>query len=171
MNPEILLAGSFGALTVFLLGFVRDSLRQRRELRGLTRLVHTEMEFNRLTLRELYNQPERAITEMTTTLEMSTWESARMRMAAMMPADDLGSVTYYYLFVQELKRVQGSRELYPHPEGLAAHVLDALKGSEPEAIQIALQYSNMRGFLGWYRMRYKILKYRKAALQAEKEQT
>lgn len=54
MSPEILLAGSIGALAVFGLGALRDFRQSRRELRGLARLIHTEITHNRMSLGGFY---------------------------------------------------------------------------------------------------------------------
>lgn len=146
---------------MFALGFIRDLLRRRRELRGLARLVHTEMEFNRLTLMEIYEYPQLGMSKLTATIEMRTWESVRVRIAEMMPTDDLGSITYYYLFVQELRRVQTVTDLYPDPKTLATNILTILREQETDAIQVTLQYANMQGLLGLYRTRRRLSKYRK----------
>ena len=46
MNLEILIAGSLGALAVFLLGTAREWRRDERERRGLLRLLLAEIEHN-----------------------------------------------------------------------------------------------------------------------------
>ncbi len=90
MDPQVLLAGSLGALAVFGLGAFRDFIRRRRELRGLARLVHIEIMHNHLTLSTSYRQPKRVLSASLTTLREQTWESVRVRLAEMMPADDFG---------------------------------------------------------------------------------
>ena len=46
MTLEVLLAGSFGALGVFLLGIVREWWREEREREGFLHLLLAEIEHN-----------------------------------------------------------------------------------------------------------------------------
>jgi hypothetical protein len=165
-----LLSGLIGALGVFLLGIIREMRRKRRVLRGLARLVHTELTRNNLTLKLLYGQPTRALTDLTAGLNMDTWESARVQMAEVMPADDLGSIAYYYLYLQELKQIQATQSDLNNPSGQAANALEVLAEQERDALAVLVAYANLGGLLGWYRMRHRLSEYRRSASEAEKSQ-
>lgn len=162
-----LLSGIIGALIVFLLGATREMRRQRRVLRGLARLVHTELTRNNLTLKLFYEQPARALTESTAALNLDTWESARVPLAEMMPADDLGSIAYYYLFLQELKQIQATQREFNNPPRQAANALEVLAEQERDALAVSVAYANLRGLLGWYLMRRQPSKYRRSKSEAE----
>ena len=169
MSPDVLLAGSIGALSVFLLGVVRDRVRRRRELRGMARLVHTEITQNSVALKGFYETPGRVLSPVLNTVSTETWESVRVRMAEMMPADDFGSVVYYYLFLQEIKNmpsiVQGSS--HTHAVKLIENQLGVLREQEPDATVVALAYANLTGVLGWNWARRSISAHRKGVTGAK----
>ena len=170
MNTEVLLAGSIGALSVFLLGLLRESLQQWRELRGLTRLATNEIMHNTVILQTVYGDPAEVLTDRTgqlKTLRVDTWVSVRVRLAEMMPAADFWNLSFYYALLQELERIQqidmsriqAQRSSHPEKveaaikslEDIAAHVLEKLEEVEQRAYATALAYTDLKwGLLGWY---------------------
>ena len=60
MKPEILLAGSLGALFVFVLGMAKELWLRHREQKGLLRLIYIELKGNRERLRRLSEAPSDA---------------------------------------------------------------------------------------------------------------
>lgn len=165
-----LLSGFIGALIVFGLQFLQGRLRRRRELTGLARLVHNEITHNDLTLHDLYLYPKRALTDVTVTLRLDIWESARVRLAEMMPADNFGSLAYYYLFLQELKHIQANQALHQNPIGRVKNALEQMEIQERDATEVALAYANLRGLLGWYWMRRQLSKDSRSTSEAEQSQ-
>lgn len=108
LNPEVLLAGSIGALGVFVLTVLKDSVqgwRQRkRERNGLLRLVSTEIDLHRVLVLDDYleadsaNKPRRL-------LGTDAWEQVRPRLAALLPAYRLASLAEYYINAQRFNVV------------------------------------------------------------------
>lgn len=169
MSPDVLLAGSIGALSVFLLGVVRDRVRRRRELRGMARLVHTEITRNHLALSDFYETLERVLSPVLNTVSTDTWESVRVRLAEMMPANDFGSIVYYYLFLQGIMDIPaivrgGTRKSALE---LITNQLGVLEKQEPDAMAVALAYANLTGVRGWSGMRRSISTYRKGVAGAK----
>jgi hypothetical protein len=103
LNPEVLLAGSIGALGVFVLTVLKDLVqgwwRRKRVLKGLLRLVSVEIALHRILVLEDYlqaaetNKPRRL-------LRTDAWEQARSRIAALLPAHRLASLAEYYANAQ-----------------------------------------------------------------------
>jgi hypothetical protein len=138
-------------------------VRRRRELRGLTRLVHTEIVHNHMTLETFYSQPKRVVTRTLSAVRTETWESVRVQLAEMMPADDFGALAYYYLFLQELQHILLIAEgrTVSDTVGLTKNLLEALAAQEPDAREVSLAYANLGGLLGWRRMRRRISEHRR----------
>lgn len=165
----MLLAGSIGALAVFVLGVLRDFVRRRRGLRGLARLVHSEIIHNHLTLDSFYSEPRHVLSPSLNAVRTETWETARVRLAEMMPADDFGSIAYYYMFLQELKHVPliaGSHTV-SDPVELIKDLLETLAEQEKDATEVALAYANLGDLLGWRRMRRRISEHRRSVSEAK----
>ncbi len=91
-------------------------------------------------------------------------------MAGIMRADDLGSIVYYYLFLQGIKTLPSVIHGGSYTRGvqLIRDQLEIMKEQEPDATEIALAYSNLNGLLGWIRMRRRISAYRKRVADAGK---
>lgn len=142
MNLEVLLAGSVGALSVFVLGLLKDFRDRQRELRGLARIVHIEMMRNRLDLEKYYENPKWALSDAPHTLNTDSWEDVRVRLAALMPADAFGAIAIYYMTIHELYRAAKLDGLYSNPEAFAASLLRELKHQEKRAEETALTYAN-----------------------------
>ena len=90
MNVEVLLAGSVGALAVFVLGIVREWWRNERERRGLLVLLLAEMEHNTEVIHTVAERVDvdRPIEDMIgnanfATLKMRTWSKVQGRAAAL----------------------------------------------------------------------------------------
>lgn len=170
MNTEVLLAGSLGALGVFGLGVLRDYVWRMRELRGLTRLLWMELQHNEGTLRSCYEGPEWALTpEAINSLRMDTWEDSRVRLASMMPTNDFGSVSFYYMFLHELMRVQATQRLQNDPRENAVKILELVREQEQDAIAATLAYSNLRGMFALWRARRKVSSHRGNVSESESE--
>ena len=173
LNPDVLLAGLLGALAVFGLGVLRDAVRRRRELRGMARLVHIEILHNHMTLESFHGQPGRVLSGVISTLRMETWESVRVRLAEMMPADDFGSVTFYYMLLQELKHmpviVEGGSDRVALK--LITNLLQEIPPQEADATKVTLAYANLRGLLGWLRMRRTIYEHRRSVSEVKDPHT
>lgn len=170
MGLDVLLAGSLGALLVFAFNVARDRVRRRRELRGIARLLHTELLNNSTTLQGFYKTPGRVLSPALGTVTTETWESVRVQMAAMMRADDLGSIVYYYLFLQEIKNMPSIVHGGSHKAAveLIESQLSVLRDQEPNAMEVALAYSNLNGPLGWIRLRRRMATYRKSVADAKR---
>jgi hypothetical protein len=166
LSPDVLLAGSIGALSVFVLGVFRDFVRRRRELRGIARLVHTEISFNHLALGDFYRNPERVFSPVVGAVQTDTWESVRVRLAEMMPADDFGSLVFYYSFLQDIRRMPAITHGGPVKSAieLAENQLSIISNQEQDARDVALAYTNLGVLLGWRRMRRRIYKHRRQSV-------
>ncbi len=149
LNPEVLLAGSIGALSVFVLGAVRDLLRRRRELRGLSRLIDIEIKQNNLSLDGFYKDPSRVFADSIGTIRLETWDATRVQLAELMPTGEFGHLAFYYLFLQELKHISIARSQFHDSAGLAGDLLKQIKRQESDAAKAALKYSNMRAIYGF----------------------
>ena len=117
MDPNVLLAGSIGALFVFFLGVFREFRRRRQELRGIARLIHSEIKLNHLPLQTFYDDPERVFSPLLASIRTETWEDVNVRLAAMMPADDFGDIVYFYMYMHDLKHMPAGT--HGHPAHLA----------------------------------------------------
>ncbi len=111
MGLKVLLAGSIGALGVFVLTTLRDWIRgwrlRKREREGLLRLVSIEIELHQTEYSsyqerrprdyvddpELRDSPGRL-------LRVSAWEQGRTRIAQLLPADRFSDLALYYADVQ-----------------------------------------------------------------------
>ena len=151
---EVLLAGSIGALSVFLLGVLKDSLQRVRELRGLARLTSNEIRYNAAILHNYYGRPEMVLTDPTgqlKTLRLDTWVTVRVRLSEMLPVADLGNVSFYYLLLHDLERLNEQGVQSQITKRSAASVLDRLDWFEQSAYAAAQTYADVKfGFLGRY---------------------
>ena len=104
MNPKVLLAGSIGAVGVFILTTLRDWLRgwllRRRERKGLLRLLSIEIalhqsEFSPHQDREPHDYVDDPELERSPgrLLRISAWEQARSRIAELLPDDRFSDQT------------------------------------------------------------------------------
>lgn len=98
MSPEVLLAGSIGALFVFVLGVLRDYLRRRREREGLMTLIWTEILHNYVVLNrwkgtstiDFLNAGE------VKSFRTEIWAESRVRLAQTLPPHEFLVATVYY---------------------------------------------------------------------------
>ncbi len=86
VSAEVLLAGSVGALAVFVLGVVREWWRNERERRGILRLLLAEIGHNAEVCRtigettwDLLSAPELP------SMRVGTWSDCRVRAAQLLP--------------------------------------------------------------------------------------
>ena len=98
MNPEILLAGSIGAVLVFGLGAVRDLVRRRHERKGLMILISTEILNNNVVLQKWKDKPtlEFLMFGEIKSFRTEIWVSSRVRLAQILSPDDFAPVSVYY---------------------------------------------------------------------------
>lgn len=151
-----MLAGSLGALFVFLLNVLTDHVRGRRELRGIARLVDIEMRQNRLTLESLYRNPSLVLTSTISTIRLDTWEATRVHMAGMIPSRDFGSLAFYYFYLQELKHLGIARHQFSDPVALTGDLLTVIRVQDGDAAKAALKYSNIKTFVRISRWQHRI---------------
>jgi len=92
VSAEVLLAGSVGALAVFVLGIVREWWRNERDRRGLLLLLLAELEHNTAVIQTVSERvgPDRPIEDLIgninlASLKMHTWSKMRGRAAALLP--------------------------------------------------------------------------------------
>lgn len=136
----------------------------------MARLLHTELTHNHLALNDFYENPDRVLSPVLNTISTETWESVRVQMAGAMRADDLGSIVYYYLFLEQVKSMPSVIHGGSYTSGiqLIRDQLGVMKKQEPDATEIALAYSNLNGLLGWIRLRRKLSAHRKRVAEAGK---
>ena len=103
MSAEVLLAGSVGALAVFVLGVVREWWRNERERRGILRLLLVEIGHNAEVCRtigettwDLLSAPE------LTSMRVGTWSDCRVRAAQLLPEYLTQGLNDYYDSLQNL---------------------------------------------------------------------
>jgi hypothetical protein len=149
MSLDVFLAGSLGALSVFLLGVLREYLRRRRELRGIARLIDMEIRHNEMGLKSLYNQPELVLTDTINTIRLETWDATRVKIAELMPYYYFGQLAFYYLFLQELKHMAIARHAFHDPANLVEELLKQVQKQEADAAKAAWKYSNMKPLYGF----------------------
>ena len=115
MDPKVLLAGSIGALLVFVLTTLKDWLwgwwLRKRECEGLLRLASIEIEVHRTDLgphiernlegkqRDYVEDPELVRTP-GRVLRTSTWEQVRTRISQLLPAGKFSDLALYYASVE-----------------------------------------------------------------------
>lgn len=97
VSMEILLAGSVGALIVFFLGMAREWWRNRRERRGLLRLLLAEIDHN-VEVVEAVGQTKPALISSPDlpSMKMEAWRGTRVRVAQLLPEDLLTDLQAYY---------------------------------------------------------------------------
>jgi hypothetical protein len=145
LSPEVLLAGSLGALAVFFgLGVLRDFVQRRHERRGLSRLVRIEIVLNEPILARFYENPKLSLTDAVNGLSVDTWESARVRLADMIPDLEFVAMAHYYMYLQKLRDLSTAYHQYHSPEGEAVELLHDLKAYERVASRITLHYANKK---------------------------
>jgi uncharacterized integral membrane protein len=164
----VLLSGFLGALFVFFLGVFREFIHRRRELRGIARLVHSEITLNHLALETFYEKPQQVLSPLLTNIRTETWEGVHVRLAEMMPADDLGSLVYYYMYMQDLKQMPATTHGGPVDSALelAKNQLGVISEQERDATVVALAYANLGSMFGWGRMRRRISEHRRQHRQS-----
>ncbi len=103
MSAEVLLAGSVGALAVFVLGVVREWWRNERERRGILRLLLAEIGHTAEVCRtigettwDLLSAPE------LTSMRVGTWSDCRVRAAQLLPEYLTQGLNDYYDSLQNL---------------------------------------------------------------------
>jgi hypothetical protein len=124
MNPEVLIAGSVGALLVFLLGAWRERRRDEKARRGLLQLLLGEIEHNVEVLRLIEETEPRGVAGMRVTPEISAfqteiWQETRTRAAQLAPS---GLFRDLYRYYSSLEATLSLFRLVPPPGGNAANV-------------------------------------------------
>jgi hypothetical protein len=114
VSAEVLLAGSVGALAVFVLGIVREWWRIERERRGLLVLLLAEMEHNTEVIQTVSERvgPDRPIEDLTgntnfATLKVRTWSKVQGRAAALLSGDLMAALDEYYSPLETLLSLVG----------------------------------------------------------------
>jgi len=114
VNAEVLLAGSVGALAVFVLGIVREWWRNERERRGLLVLLLAEMEHNAEVIQTVSERVgvDRPIEDLIgkinfATLKVRTWSKVQGRAAALLPGDLMAALDEYYSPLETLLTLVG----------------------------------------------------------------
>ncbi len=134
MNPEVLLAGSIGALGVFVLTVLKDWFqgwrRRKRELKGLLRLVSVEIALHRTLVLDDYLQAD-SVNKPHRLLRMDAWGQTRPRIAALLPAHRLASLAEYYANAQRFNVLMDEHT--------------PLKGRAWEAQELAVSLANEIG--------------------------
>ena len=98
----VLLSGVLGALSVFVLGILRQLWLQHQELKGLSRLLYTEVDniYNWFEL-SLMEQHRNVFTPQKLDLFIpDVWPDTRVRLAQLMHPDDFQEVAEFYRSVQ-----------------------------------------------------------------------
>ncbi len=145
MNPEILLAGSIGALFVFFLGGLRDYVRRRREREGLMTLIWTELLHNYVVLRR-WGETIRFINAgEVKSFRTEIWAESRVRLAQLLPPEEFSKVSIYYNTIQEIQvqEVAGILLIREREAGYAVHRND-LEDVQNLLWPIASRYSKAR---------------------------
>jgi len=103
VNAEVLLAGSVGALAVFVLGIVGEWWRNERERRGLLVLLLAEMGHNTEVIQTVSERVgvDGPIEDLVgnanfVTLKVRTWSKVQGRAAALLPGDLMAALDEYY---------------------------------------------------------------------------
>jgi hypothetical protein len=114
VSAEVLLAGSVGALAVFVLGIVREWWRNERERRGLLILLLAELEHNTEVTHTVSERvgTDRPIEDVIgntnfATLKMRTWSAVQGRAAALLPGDLMAALDEYYSPLETLLSLVG----------------------------------------------------------------
>lgn len=97
-----LLSGTLGALSVFALGILRQLWLQHQELKGLSKLLYTEVEniYNWFQL-SLMEQHRNVFTPKKLDLfTPDVWPDTRVRLAQLMHPDDFQKIAKFYRAVQ-----------------------------------------------------------------------
>lgn len=107
MSSDVLLAGSIGALVVFLLGIFREWWREEREREALLRLLAAEIEHNAEVFRiigeatwDLLSSPDFRL------LTTKTWHDLQGRAGALLPSGLTVVLNGYYSSLQTLQTLQ-----------------------------------------------------------------
>ncbi len=75
---------------------IRDSRQRQRELRGLMRILWSELLFNSQTVTFLAGNPQRIMAKELPELENGAWKDHGGRMAQLLPAEDFTALATYY---------------------------------------------------------------------------
>ena len=142
LNPEILLAGSIGALGVFVLTTLKDWVWARRlrrtERKGLLRLVFAELSRNESNLRALRVESieEFAAAHLSVrALNVDTWEQARVRMAVLLGDERFRELAEYYMNVHEYNDMLNPNQSLPQNKTKRASNLIAILLKQSDRIK------------------------------------
>jgi hypothetical protein len=95
-----LLSGAVGALSIFLLGIIRDMWRQRRERIALMTLVHLEIVHNERILNRIHSQEEQRAYDkraaLVKGLRQDAWEQNRARLTQLEDGRIVDYLATYY---------------------------------------------------------------------------
>jgi hypothetical protein len=120
LNPEILLAGSIGALLVFVLGTLGTVLRRDREQVGILRLLLAEIHHNIAVVQTLGHWRGAVLNidaRLLPRLKAEVWRAVRVRGAQLLPEELTTTLNDYYspldnvITLQNLKEAPGELDL------------------------------------------------------------
>ena len=137
MNPEVLVAGSVGALLVFLLGAWREWRREEKARRGLLQLLLGEIEHNMEVLQLIQETEPRAVAGTRATPEITAfrteiWQETRIRIAQLAPSELFSDLYRYYSSLEAaLSLFRLTSTLDSSARGLVEHIIeDFFKGGQ-----------------------------------------
>jgi len=108
---EVLLAGSVGALSVFLLGLFREWWRDERERRGLMRLLSADISHNAQVIGPILEALRSPVAPSALpSTKTDTWRDVRTRAVQLLPGDVFETLDRYYSPLEVLQTVLRSYE-------------------------------------------------------------
>ena len=108
----VLLSGSIGAISVFILGFIRELWRNERERRGLLRLLQAEIEHNIEVVRTVReSRPALLGSPDLRFMKIETWRATRTRATQLLPDELFKDIENYYSLLETVLTLLGFRNL------------------------------------------------------------